>query len=91
MKTLQYCCSIFDWYVMDAGTKGITAFPVEIDGAYHFILQARSNDPDAQEKIYHLESVIHFCPSCGCNLDEFIEKHKDAVIELAEKHKRLLE
>ena len=90
MKTLDFCCSIFDWYVLDAGAKGINAFPVDFDGTYHFVLQARSCDPGIQEKVYHFENKIHFCPSCGCNLDEFIDKNKEAIAILAEKHKYLL-
>ena len=87
---LEFCCSSFDWYVKDAGLKGIAIFPVCFEGTYHFILQARSCDPDSQITVYRINSVIHFCPSCGYNLDKFIEENIQAIVSLAEEKKHLL-
>jgi len=87
----KLCCDHFTWTVNDSGLKGVGAFPVEVDGKYLFILQARSHCPNTAKKVCHIETNISFCPWCGCNLDEFIQKHKDTIIELTEKHKQLLE
>ena len=88
----DFCCDGFYSYVMTAGQKGFAIIPKEFfEKKYRFVLQSRSHDPgNTEEKEYIMERTIVFCPSCGCNLDEFIANNKELVIKLAKHYQHFL-
>jgi len=86
------CCELFSEMINEAGKKGFAFIPKNIEpGQYIIFLQSRNQDTDdITDKLTVIQQAVRYCPFCGTELQQVIQKNKVLIEALFEKNKRFL-